>query len=123
MGYESKVYIVQEYEPLIISELAYGSKLAMFDLCKMGYESYNRKTFSELFNQERTCQFYADDFETSIEYDMYGDPVQKADNKELIKWLRKFCKENPYWRAKALLSCLESLEKSGEAYSVYHFGY
>lgn len=122
MGYESRVYIVQEHDPWIKGELAYGHKLAMFDLCKMGYEPINGKRFWELFNQERTCYFYSDD-DTQIVDDYYGDPIQKADNKELIRWLRKALKAEPYWRAKALLSCLESLEKSGEAYSVYHFGY
>lgn len=125
MGYESKVYIVQESTSGYVDHdgLVWGDVVAMFDLCRMGWESYYGKTFSQLFDQERTCYFYSDDGNTQIVDDKYGDPIQKADKKEVIKWLRKFCKENEWYRAKLLLSCLETLEKSGEAYSVYHFGY
>lgn len=122
MGYESRVYIVQEWDGTP-TDLAYGSEIATFDLGKIAYEPINGKTFRQLFDQPRTCDFYADDFNTVIKEDRYGDPIEKAENKEVIKWLREFCKKDNWYRPKILLSCLEALEKSGVGYSIYHYGY
>ena len=125
MGYESKVYIVQEYPKYYEDEkLPYGSVIAMFDLCKMGYSEYHGRAFRELFNHERTCEFYADDFDTVITEDYYGDEVTKAeDNKAVVKWMKAYIKDNDWYRAKVVLDTLLSLEKNNVEYSLYHFGY
>ena len=123
MGYESKIYVVQEYEPFKEGIKPYGEVIAMFDLCKMGWDIYYRKSFRDLFNQERTCDFYSDDGNTVIEEDCYGDEIQKADPKEVIKWLRAFIKDSDYWRANLFYKFLLEMEKSGNGYSLYHYGY
>lgn len=126
MGYESRIYVIREFDNISYG-LPYGEKIAVLNLCKMGSERYNKKTFRELFNQERTCHFYADDGETIIEEDRYGDKIQKADPKEVIKWLRKMLKNDYYWRAemlyKFLLGMEKAKEKTGQGYSLYHYGY
>ena len=124
MGYESKIYVVQEHGPYGNSGcLAYGQKIAVFDLCKMGYAVYNGKSFRQLFNQERTCEFYSDDGNTIIKEDCYGDEIQKANPKEVISWLRKMLKDDYYWRAEIFYKFLLAIEKTGNSYSIYHYGY
>lgn len=123
MGYESKIYVVQEYDPLFEGRLGYGDIIATFDLCKMGYEIYNGKSFQQLFNQDRTCDFYADDGNTIIKEDCYGDEIQKADPKEVIAWLKQMTEENSWYRAKLFYKFLLELEKTGADYSLYHYGY
>ena len=123
MGYESKIYVVREVGPSFGDGLAWGDKIAIFDLAKMGYEIYNGKSFRQLFNQDRTCDIYADDGNSIIKEDCYGDELQKADPKELIAWLKQMTKDDPYWRANLLYKFLLELDKTGEAYSLYHYGY
>ena len=124
MGYESKVYVVQEYAPFAAGRLGYGDKIAMVDLCKMGYDTYNGKRFPDLFSEERTCDIYMDDGETIIEEDCYGQPIQKApDNLAVIRWLEASRKGGTWYRAEVLLSILKRLEKDNVEYSLYHYGY
>ena len=123
MGYESKIYIVHEY-PKYGEGMPYGQVIAMFDLCKMAYSKYCGMYFPDLFNEERTCDFYADDGNTVIVDDNYGDAVRKAEsNKDVIKWLKACTKENDWYLPKVFLDTLLSLEKSKVKYSLYHYGY
>ena len=90
----------------------------------MGNNMYNDLYFTDLFNDDRTCEFYGDDGNTIIDEDYYGDKVRKAwSNQEVIKWLEALLEADRYWIAEALLATLKALEKSGEEYSLYHFGY
>lgn len=123
MGYESKIYVVQEWEPLADGKLGYGDVIAVFDLCKMGYDIYNGKSFRQLFNQARTCDFYADDGNTIIKEDCYGDEIEKADNAEVIAWMKEMTRGTDWYRAKLFYKFLLEIEKSGAAYSLYHYGY
>ena len=140
MGYESKVYIVQEWESCVPDRKAYGDLIAVFDLSKMGYEIHNKKSFRDLFYLDRTCDIYSVDGRVNvpeecwkckikekeseiITEDCYGDPIEKADNAELIAWLEESLKKDYYWRAEALLECLKTLYARGIDFSVYHFGY
>ena len=127
MGYESKIYIVQESPYHATNELPYGDVIAMFDLRKVGYNICYGKTFPSLFDEERTCIFYADDGNTELTEDCYGDEITKADNHEVIRWLKADIKgrgvENAWHRENILLDTLLSLEKNNVEYSLYHFGY
>ena len=123
MGYESRVYVIEESPYRGVGELPWGDVIAMFDLCKMNYDLYYGKSFPSLFNKERTCEFYADDGNTLITEDYYGEEVKKADSEEVIKWLKAYFKNgNEWYRAKAFYATLLSLEKEDVAYSLYHFG-
>lgn len=123
MGYESKIYVVEEYEPYMDGKLGYGDVIAVFDLCKMGWEFHNGKTFRDLFNQPRTCDFYADDGNTIIKEDCYGDEIEKADNAEVVAWLKAMTRGETWWRAKVFYKFLLEMEKTGMQYSLYHYGY
>lgn len=123
MGYESKIYVVQEYEPTIKGKLPYGEVLATFDLCKMNYEVYNGCTFRGLFVEPRSCDFYADDMNTVIKEDCYGDKVEKADMEAVLNWLNKFCANEDWWRARVFRDYLLLLKHEGISPSIYHYGY
>ena len=123
MGYESKIYAVVEHSWDDSGRMAYGDLVAVFDLCKMGYDIYNGKYFRELFDQDLTCDIYADDGNTIIKEDCYGDKLQKADFCEVLRWICKFCKENDYWRANAFKDFLLSCESQNHYLSLYHYGY
>lgn len=130
MGYESKVYVVKEYDSeycTVHNRLPYGDIIAIFNLCKMSYDLICGKSFKDLFTEERTCDFYADDGDTVIEEDCYGSAIKKAkDNSDVLDWLKKHCerhKNDPWYREKAFRDFLKSLEKQQVTYSLYHFGY
>jgi hypothetical protein len=107
--------------------LAYGNKIAVFNLCKMSYDRIDGKCFSDLFTEERTCDIYADDGDTVIEEDCYGDSIKKPkDNSLVLKWLekhRKMSKDDLWYREIVFRDFLKSLEKNNVEYSLYHYGY
>lgn len=120
MGYESKIYVVKPYSH------SYGSVVAMFDLCKMGYEIRRGTTFRGLFRIDKDDEysFFADDGNTEINKDYYGDIVQRAEsNMEVLFWLLEYCKTDKYWRANVFKDFLISIENTGEEYELYHFGH
>ena len=125
MGYESRIYVV---EPLSDK---YGNVIAMFDLCKMGYDLIRGKSFPDLFKIEQyeNFSFYSDDGNTPIKKDPYGDTVKKAaSNIEVIEWLNTYIRieggaENAWWRAVVFRDFLKSLERHEMCYELYHYGY
>jgi len=120
MGYESKIYIVKRMTQ------HFGEVIAMFDLCKMGSESYLGTRFPGLFLEAKSPRFcfYHDESETAVDKDRYGEIVTKAaDNAKVIHWLKLFLEKSPYYRAEMFLKALESIENSGITYEIYHYGY
>ena len=121
MGYESRVYIVEEWKTK--GKMGRGEVIAVLDLYKMGWDTYNGKTFRELFNQKRTCDFYDINSDKFVKSDGYGAEIKKADPSELIAWLVEFSKHDDYWRARMILAVLKQLEDAKQEYSVYHYGH
>ena len=86
MGYEVKIYIVRKHRkiPMDTEGKCYASAIAMFDLHKWG-------PLTE-FDIERLpitdCCIYADDGDTEIIEDKYGDPIKEISVKELLELLR-----------------------------------
>jgi len=118
MGYESKIYIVRKSEYFDWNEV-----IATFDLCKMGFEMYNGRTFRSLFTLPLGGDMYGDDGNTPITEDCYGDEVQGAEVADVLKWIKKFNKKNDYWRAEVFESLLESLASHEDNLYCYHYGY
>ena len=126
MGYESKVFVAIKHDRLYpCAGKPWCEVIAMFDLCKMNYDLIDGVSFRDLFNEPVGCM-YADDGNTELERDFYGDPVEGAPIQKVIDWLRKWLKTHDWCRAKALLSTLLLIAKEydgpGELYC-YHFGY
>ena len=120
MGYESKIYIVNKTDSIFGDEpKKYASVIATFDLCKMGYGG-----FTQLFNKETDCYFYADDGNTKILEDCYGDSLKECDIKELKEWFKNKIKEDDYRRLKPFYALVKSFnKKQWKDLAIIHYGH
>ena len=122
MGYESKIYIVEKtnYSWDEENEMKYARVLAMFDMSKF-------YIFSDWFrNKPATKHYiYADDGNTQIIEDCYGDTLKEASVKEVIHQLKKIVNSGEiYYRIFPLLATLKSFESlKNENIVVLHYGY
>lgn len=130
MGYESKLYVVQEFnnghpmENYDTGEIYktedgtpkhWAQVIATFDLCKCGY-------LVDIFSDEAACLFYADDGDTLITEDGYGKPLRSAPICKVIRWLEK--NHDDWWRMQMAYESLKALAKfGGVGLKVYHYGY
>ena len=124
MGYESKIYIIEKtnYSWAEENGMKYARVLAMFDVSKF-YE------LSDWFrNKPATKHYiYADDGDTQIIEDRYGDTLKKASVKEVIERIEKIVENgNDYRRIFPLLATLEVFEEQSNHWgniAVLHYGY
>lgn len=143
MGYESRVYVVEEYkfdygnsiaydwdkpietesgityEPYRKSDgtpMVYTETVAMFNLCKC-------KNLFEAFKEEADGVIYEPDTGKPILEDKYGRRLTSADIADVVKWIEE--KEDvDWWRISTLLGALKSfMENGGSGLKVYHYGY
>lgn len=123
MGYESRVYIVNENgfcsdeqdKPI-------GEQIGMMNLCKC------RGEFLEVFKDEATHNLYEsrDGVGYIISQDKYGDTLKSADIIDVINAIE----DGDYWRTDALKGMLmgivelyRSKNVTLDKLKVYHFGY
>lgn len=124
MGYESKIYIIKKtnHSWSEESEMKYAEVLAMFDMSKF-YE------LSDWFrNKPATKHYiYADDGNTKIIEDCYGDALKEASVKEVIDKLEKIVENGEdYRRIFPLLATLKAFEAQSNHWgdiAVLHYGY
>ena len=124
MGYESKIYIVEKTKYSWDEEngMKYARVLAMFDVSKF-YE------LSDWFeNKPATKHYiYADDGDTQIIEDRYGDTLKEASVKEVIDKLERIVENgNDYRRIFPLLATLKVFEEQSIHWgniAVLHYGY
>ena len=126
MGYESRIYVVDKHDFGTYDDgKNYAEILAMFDMCKC-YPLSN-----VLRDKPKTdCYIYADDHNTRIVEDRYGEELTEATIKEVIDILEnEVAKGEDYRRIFPLLSALKSIEelqndgKFGDNVVVLHYGY
>lgn len=124
MGYESKIYIIKKSSHSWSEDNGrrYAEVLAMFDMSKF-YE------LSDWFrNKPATKHYiYADDGNTQIIEDCYGDALKEASIKEVIDRLEKIVENGEdYRRIFPLLATLKAFETQGNHWddiAVLHYGY
>ena len=126
MGYESKIYIVEKTNLFCNEEngMKYAKVLAMFDVSKF-YE------LADWFSNKPATKhyIYADDGDTEIIEDRYGDTLKEASVKEVIDRLEKIVEvENgvDYGRIFPLLAALKVFEEQSNHWgniAVLHYGY
>lgn len=118
MGYESKLYIVEEANFKIPSDngKVWAEVIGVINMC-------NCYKLTEVFTTETNSYIYADDGNTRIEKDKYGKPLTVAEIDDVIKCLKTVVKEDGYWRAKIAIDFLKSIKKENPNCKVYHFGY
>lgn len=115
MGYESRVFIVEEHDTMKWSDV-----IAVVNMCKMG------PGFKGIFTQPVTNYFYApNDGNARVKEDAYGEEIKAADIQTVIYFLEKEVKRGEdYRRIKPLLSLLKSFETAKWTnLKVYHYGY
>lgn len=122
MGYESKLYVVQKCHKFDDEEKGYAQVIAMFDMCVMG-------SLTNVFKSKTDWFFYADDGNTHILEDRYGDPLMEATVEDLIDAIeREIQGGNNYRRLFPLLSALKTIQNQYEQgiwrdIAVLHYGY
>lgn len=124
MGYESKIYIVKKSSYAWGDDgKKYAEKIAMIDMCKC-YE-----LSGILRNKPETdCYIYADDGDTEIITDCYGEPLTETPVYEALQIVKKVIAETPweYWRYNVLLATLQSVYDfvgKDEDFVILHYGY
>lgn len=122
MGYESKLYIVRKSNHWQEEGKRFAEKIAEFNMCKF------RDLADKMRNQPKTdCYIYADDGNTMILEDCYGEKLTEATPKFVIAVLEKILANGEdYWRIYPLLAFLQSLEQmigQDENIVVLHYGY
>lgn len=124
MGYESKIYIVEKSNHSWSENngMKYAEVLAMFDMSKF-YE------LSDWFrNKPATKHYiYADNDDTQIIEDAYGDTLKEASVKEVINRLERIVESGEnYRRIFPLLATLKVFETQDNRWgdiAVLHYGY
>lgn len=124
MGYESKIYIVEKTNCPYTEEngMEYAEVLAMFDVSKF-YE------LADWFSNKPATKYYiyADDGDTQIVEDRYGDTLKEASVKEVIDKLERIVENgNDYMRIFPLLAALKAFESHSNQWgdiAVLHYGY
>ena len=124
MGYESRIYIVEKTNCSYTEEngMKYARVLAMFDVSKF-YE------LSDWFrNKPATKHYiYADDGDTQIIEDRYGDTLKEASVEEVIDRLERIVENGEdYRRIFPLLAALKAFELHSNQWgniAVLHYGY
>ena len=128
MGYESRVYIVNEWNNIDIGDVdeeigkPFGEIIARFDLCCV------EDGFLDVFKDEAKCYLCESNSESelSIVKDCYGEPLTSAGIIDVYNNI----KYGEYWRTTVLKDFLNSLiynqgsiSRDFESLKVYHYGY
>lgn len=93
MGYESKLYFVQQLPTnskydTEIGPRAFAEKIAEVKMSKIG-------GMPSCFRKPADCYIYADDGDTEILRDKYGDLLYECNIPTLYRWLEKEMKADP----------------------------
>ena len=122
MGYESKIYIGEKSSIKDNDGMTYVQVIAMFDMCKMG-------NLINVFDRKTDCYFYADDGNTKVLEDKYGDALTEAEIEDFIYVLEEAVDSGEnYRRIFPLLSTLQTIyeqQKEGRWKNIVllHYGY
>ena len=122
MGYESKLYVMNEKEYQYPEDYhgekdGYNQTIAVFD---MGCMPMN---FKSIFTEDLKYPLY-DESDGIITEDKYGDKPVKADIKPVIDYLYNRIQTDDYRRLKPLYAFLTALQpEQWDNLIVIHYGY
>jgi hypothetical protein len=121
MGYESRIYVVEKFSHTCFDESGKRSarEIAVIDMCRC----YNLA--DKLRNCPKTdCYIYADDGETIILEDRYGEELTECSIPKAIEFLEKAMVADNYWRYNILHAMLTEFAKYDHPdLAVLHYGY
>lgn len=120
MGYESRLYIVCKttwFDSNV--NLRWAEKIAVFDLCKVPAVSGKMAAYSA------TDAFvYADDGNTEITEDDYGEALKEVPLEDAIVILEASAERDNYWRYRPCIAFLKAVqEEKQKDVVVLHYGY
>lgn len=125
MGYESKLFVVEKSTMCeIVSEdfpapMYWGEVIAVFDLCKLPYWVSGKLRKYPNTN----CYIYADDGNTRITEDCYGDPLTEIPVPDAIRILKEGASHGNYRRYAPCIQLLEGFDlKQWQGLVVLHYG-
>lgn len=120
MSYESQIYIVMPNRGDLPGHcgLDFAEKIAIFRLgCIDGmYE------FAQCY-PESSCYIYADDGDTEITRDRYGDRLREIPIRELIFQLVRYNSEYKRWDISAVIAALLHYADGPGKLVALHYGY
>lgn len=120
MGYESRLYVVRKTGSFgYNTNLRYAQKIAVFNLCKV-------PTVSEKMRKYKSTDafVYADDGNTEITEDCYGEPLREIPLADAITILENAAERDTYWRYRPCIALLKAIEESRTGdIVVLHYGY
>lgn len=122
MGYESKIYIGEKSSFKDNDGMTYVQVIAMFDMCRMG-------NLIDVFDRKTDCYFYADDGNTKVVEDKYGNALTEAPIEDFIYVLEEAIDSGEnYRRIFPLLSTLQTIyeqQRDGRWKNIVllHYGY
>jgi len=128
MGYDSRLYIIrkgkEDHFAALNDKYKYAEKMVIYEMCVF-------PPFQSLFNE--SCPIteyapYADDGETVITKDMYGEPLRERTLNEVIDCLERHIELNndSYARIKPLLALLKeysAVQNDWYDLAVLHYGH
>lgn len=118
MGYESRIYVVEKYKAIGEDSKRYAEIIGSFNMCKFS-------GFGDIPREETDCFIYADDGNTHILEDLYGDPLMEMDIEDVITYLEEYQdKQAHYRRVEPLLKLLKGFNvEEWNDLVVLHYGY
>jgi hypothetical protein len=106
MEYKSKLYIIENYKRLKLSKenpKYYAKVIATFDMSEFN--------FGNIFKKKTNCYIYADDGNTEILEDTYGEPLKESNFEKVINYLENYRNtEEHYKRVMPLLGLLKGFD-------------
>lgn len=119
MGCESRIYVVKKEN--FIDEwvgLRYAQKIACVNMSVF-------PCLSSVFKKQTDCYIYADDGDTAITKDKYGNPLTEAPLSDVIEFLEdEVQRGETYRRIKPLLALLKNFDMEQWRNLVcLHYGY
>lgn len=120
MGYESTFYIVEKSD-LYNNKIGkkWAKDIASFDMCKIGASSWLSRY------PETEYYFYADDGNTEVVEDCYGEPLKEIPISDLIDILENDPELQGYRRTEPFLALLKGFDQSkfNNNLVVLHYGH
>lgn len=120
MGYESKLIVVDKTD-IFNSELnmRFGERIATFDLGNVPSEARDVRDYPDT-----DAYFYADDGDTQVTKDAYGQPLKEIPVPDMIQILERAAVSENYRRYAPCIQMLKGFDLSQwKNIVVLHFGH
>ena len=119
MGYESKLYVIEKGSVKGLSGKIYGMHVAAFEMgCVYEMvEKIKKYPHTDTF-------FFADDGNTEVTSDAYGEPLTEIPVKDMANIIRELSEHDVYRRYKPVLAFLDAIDESEwNNIVVLHYGH